>query len=86
MPIFRKNKQTEQIPPAYAAKHYRESSPLLHPDIMTGLYLEGKLLEDTSIAQSEKIWLENLPWSPFLVQMEIIQFTGHSRLGVEMEK
>lgn len=50
---------------------------------MTGLYLEGKLLEDINIAQSEKFWLENLLG---LVQMEIIHFTGHSRFGVEMEK
>lgn len=86
MPIFKKNKQTEQKPPAYTAKHYRESSPLLHPDIMTDLYLEGKLLEDISMAQSEKFWLENPPWSPSLVQMEITQFTGHNRFGMEMGK
>lgn len=53
---------------------------------MTGLYLEGKLLEDTGIAQSEKCWLENPLWSPFLVQMETIQFTGQSRFGVKMEE
>lgn len=43
-------------------------------------------MEDTGIAQSENFWLENSLWSPFLVQMEIIQFTGQSRFGVEMEE
>lgn len=72
-------------------RHLLRTQPMLQgvlssPTPMTGLYLEGKLLEDVSIAESEKFWLESFPWSPFLVQIEIIQLTGHSRFGAEMEK
>ena len=49
---------------------------------LTGLYLElGKLLEELG-----KFWLENLSQSPFHAHVELIEFTGYSRLGVEMEK
>lgn len=78
MTTFGKKNQnkTEWTPPAY-----RESSLLLHPDIMTGLYVVGKLLEDTGIAQSEKFWLDNLLWSPFLVQWR--QYSLLVRVGLE---
>lgn len=43
-------------------------------------------MADAGIAQFEKFWLENPLWSPFLVQMEIIQFTGQGSFGVKIEE